>query len=68
MVSLYYISIYLLKINGVSGTRAFFSFIKNLVLLSFLSFITKNYSNAKISILLICIPIKPNTSLVVIKK
>ena len=69
MVSLYYISTYLLKINGVSGTKAFFSFIKNLALLSLLFFRTKNSFNTKTSILLVCIPIKLNTSfLIVIKK
>ena len=69
MVFLYYISIYLLKINKVSGIKASFSFIRNLALLSLLFFKTKNSSNAKISILLVYIPIKPNASfLVVIKK
>ena len=69
MVSLYYISIYLLKINRVSSTRASFSFIRNLALLSLLSFKAKNSSNTKISILFVCIPIRLNTSfLVVIRK
>ena len=68
MVSLYYISIYLLKINGVSGIRAFFGFIRNLALLSLLFFITENFSNIKISVLLVYIPIRLNASLVVIRK
>ena len=68
MVSLYCISIYPLKINGVFGARASLSFISSLTLLSLLSFKTENSSNAKISILLVYIPIRPNTSLVVIKK
>ena len=59
MVSLYYISIYLLKINRVSGTRASFAFIRNLVLLSLLFFRTKNSFNTKISVLSACIPITP---------
>ena len=68
MVSLYYINTHLLKINGVSGARAFLNFISSLILLSLLSFKTENSSNAKISILLVYIPIRPNTSLVVIRK
>ena len=68
MVSLYYISIYLLKINGVFGTRASFNFIRNLALLNLLSSITKNSFNTKISILLVYIPIRLNTSLVMIRK
>ena len=69
MVSLYYISTYLLKINRVSGTRAFFSFIKNLALLSLLFFKTKNSFNVNISILLVCIFTRLNTSfLVMIRK
>ena len=68
MVSLYYVSIYPLKINGVSGTRASFNFIRNLALLSLLSSMTENSSNAKISMLSVCIPIRPNASLVVIRK
>ena len=68
MVSLYCISIYLLKINGVSGTKASFSFIKNLALLSLLSSITKNSFNTKISVWLVYISTRPNTSLVVIRK
>ena len=69
MVSLYYINTHLLKINGVSDTRASLSFISSLALLSSLFFKTKNSSNAKISVLLVCIPIRPNASfLVVIRK
>jgi hypothetical protein len=69
MVFLYYISTYLLKINGVFGTRASLGFIKNLALLSLLSFKTENSSDTKISVLSVCIPIKPNTLfLVVIRK
>ena len=68
MVFLYYISIHLLKINGVSGIRASFSFIKNLALLSLLSSIIKNFFDTKINILLIYIPTRPNASLVIIKK
>ena len=68
MVSLYYINTHLLKINGVFSTRAFFSFVRNLVLLNLLSSITENSFNTKISILLVYIPIRLNTSLVVIRK
>ena len=68
MVSLYCVSIYLLKINGVSGTRASFNFIRNLALLNLLSSITENSSDTKINMLLVYIPIKPNASLVVIRK
>ena len=68
MVSLYYISTHPLKINGVSGARAFLNFISSLALLNSSSFTTKNYFNAKISVLSVCIPIKPNTSLIVIRK
>ena len=68
MVFLYYINIHLLKINGVSSTRAFLNFINNLVLLNLLFFKTENSSNAKISVLLVYIPIRPNTSLVIIRK
>ena len=42
MVFLYYISTHLLKINRVSGIKAFFNFIRNLALLSLLFFRTKN--------------------------
>ena len=68
MVSLYYINIYLLKINGVFSTRAFLGFVSSLALLSLSSFKTENSSNVKISVLLVYIPIRPNTSLVVIRK
>ena len=68
MVSLYYISTHLLKINRISSTRASFSFIRNLALLNLLSSITKNFFNTKINILLVYIPIRLNTSLVVIRK
>ena len=68
MVFLYYISIYLLNINGVFGARAFLGFINNLVLLNLLSSKTENSSNTKISVLSVYIPIKLNTSLVVIRK
>jgi hypothetical protein len=68
MVFLYYISTHPLKINRVSGARASLSFIRNLALLSLLSFKTENSSNAKISVLSVCIPIRPNTSLIVIRK
>ena len=68
MVSLYYINIYLLKINGVFGTKAFLNFISSLALLNLLFFKTENSFNVKISILLVYIPIRPNTSLVVIRK
>jgi hypothetical protein len=68
MVSLYYINTHLLKINGVSGARASLNFISSLALLSLLSFKTENSFNVKISILSVCIFIRPNTSLVVIKK
>jgi len=69
MVSLYCVSIYLLKINGVSSARASFGFVRNLALLSSLSSITENSFDAKISVLLVCIPIRPNISfLVVIRK
>ena len=58
-----------IKINRVSGAKAFFNFIKNLALLSLLSSRTKNSFNTKIIILSVNIPIKPNTSfLVVIRK
>ena len=40
----------------------------SLALLSLLYFKTENSSNAKISVLLVYIPIRPNTSLIVIKK
>jgi hypothetical protein len=69
MVSLYYISTHPLKINGVSGTRASLNFIRNLALLSLLFSKTKNSFNIKISILSVYIPIRLNTSfLVIIKK
>jgi len=69
MVFLYYISTYLLKINRFSGARASLSFIRNLALLSLLSSKTKNSSNAKISVLLVYIPIRLNTFfLVIIRK
>ena len=68
MVSLYYINIYLLKINRVFSAKAFLNFIKNLTLLNLLSFKTENSSNTKISVLLVYIPIRPNTSLVIIRK
>jgi len=69
MVSLYCVSTHPLKINGVSGARASFGFIRNLALLSLSSSITENSSDAKISVLLVCIPIRPNISfLVVIRK
>ena len=68
MVSLYYISTHLLKINGVFSTRASLNFINSLILLNLSSFKTENFSNIKISVLLVCIPIRPNTSLVIIRK
>ena len=68
MVSLYYINTHPLKINGVSSVKAFLGFTSSLVLLSLLSSKTENSSNAKISVLLVYIPIRPNTSLIVIKK
>ena len=69
MVSLYYIKMYLLKINGVSSVKTSLNFIKNLALLSLLSFRTKNSFNIKISVLLICNFIILNTSfLVIIRK
>jgi hypothetical protein len=68
MVSLYYINTHLLKINGVSSTRASLNFINSLTLLSLLSFKTENSFNIKISVLLVYIPTRPNTSLVVIRK
>ena len=69
MVFLYYISTHLLKINRVFSIRASFSFIRNLALLNLLFFKIKNSSNTKISVLLVYIPIKSNTSfLVVIRK
>ena len=69
MVSLYYISIHLLKINRVSSIRAFSSFIRNLALLSILFFRAKNSFNTKISILSVYIFIRLNTSfLVIIRK
>ena len=69
MVSLYYISTYLLKINRVFSTKAFLNFIKNLILLNLLSSKTKNSFNIKISILSVYIFTRLNTSfLVVIKK
>ena len=68
MVFLYYVSTHLLKINRVFGTRASFSFIRNLALLSLLSFKTKNSSNTKISILLVYIPIRLNAFFLVIGK
>ena len=69
MVSLYYISIYLLKINRVFSIKASFSFIRNLVLLNLLFFKIKIGFNIKINILLIYIFIKLNTSfLVIIRK
>ena len=68
-MSLYYINTHPLKINEVSSTKAFFGFIRNLVLLNLLSSKTKNSSNANISILLVCISTRPNTCfLVVIRK
>ena len=60
MVSLYYISIHLLKINGVFSTRTSLNFIRNLALLSLLFSKTKNSFNTKISILLVYIPIRLN--------
>ena len=66
MVFLYYIKIHLLKINEVSSARASFSFIKNLILLNLLSSKTKNSSNTKISILLVYIFTKLNTSFLII--
>ena len=69
MVFLYCISIYLLKINGVSGVKASFSFIRNLALLNLLSFKAENSFNIKINMLSVCIPIRLNTSfLVIIRK
>ena len=68
MVSLYYINTHPLKINGGFNTRAFLGFTSSLALLSLLFFKTKNSSNTKISILLVYIPIRPNTSLIVIRK
>ena len=68
MVFLYYISTHPLKINGVFSVRASLGFISSLVLLNLLSFKIKNSSNTKISVLLVYIPIRPNTSLVVIRK
>jgi hypothetical protein len=69
MVFLYYISTHPLKINRVFSIRAFFNFIKNLILLNLLSFKVKNSSNAKISVLLVYIPIRLNTSfLIIIRK
>ena len=68
-MSLYYISTHPLKINGVSGVKASLNFIKNLILLNLLSFRTKNSSNTKISVLLVYISTRLNTSfLVVIRK
>ena len=68
MVSLYYISTHPLKINGVFSARAFLGFISSLALLNLLSSKTENSSDVKISILSVYIPIRPNTSLIVIRK
>jgi hypothetical protein len=69
MVSLYYISIHPLKINEVFGVKTFFSFIRNLALLSSLFFRTENSSNAKMSVLSVWIFIRLNASfLVIIRK
>ena len=68
MVSLYYIKTHPLKINGVSSVKTFLNFMKNLTLLNLSFFKTKNSSNVKISILSVYIPIRPNTSLIVIRE
>ena len=69
MVSLYYINTHPLKINGVFGAKASLNFIRNLALLSLSSFKTENSFNTKISVLLVYISIRRNTSfLVVIRK
>jgi hypothetical protein len=69
MVSLYYISTHLLKINRVFSARASLNFINNLALLNLLFSKTKNSFNIKISVLSHYIPIRLNTSfLIIIRK